>query len=156
MSRHVIQFSAAIDTETAMATIFSPASEPLDIDFLVLPDVSLLSLASTIEPLRAANRASGRDLYRRRLLSPDGRPVTTSGGLPVPVEARFDADDIRGALVVVAAFNIPIHAQPRLLAALRRVARRGIPVGGVEFGIAGARNGRAPERTPCDHALGGP
>ncbi len=130
-----------------MATIFSPASEPLDVDFLVLPDVSLLSLASTIEPLRAANRAAGRVLYRRRLLSPDGKPVTTSGGLPVPVEAPFDPDDVRGALIVVAAFNIPTHAQPRLLAALRRVARRGIPIGGVELGslvlaMAGLLNGR--------------
>ena len=130
-----------------MPNIFAPASEPLDIDFLVLPDVSLLSLASTIEPLRAANRAAGRVLFRRRLLSPDGKPVTTSGGMPIPVEAPFAPDDIREALVVVAAFNVPTHARPPLLAALRRVARRGIAIGGVESGslvlaMAGLLNGR--------------
>ncbi len=74
-----------------MHALFAPASEPLDIDFLVLPDVSLLSLAATIEPLRAANRVAGRVLYRRRLLSPDGRAVPTSGGLPIPVEAPFSS-----------------------------------------------------------------
>jgi len=130
-----------------MTTIFAPASEPLDIDFLVLPDVSLLSLASTIEPLRAANRAAGRVLFRRRLLSPDGKAVTTSGGMPIPVEAPFVPDDARDALVVVAAFNVPTHARPPLLAALRRVARRGVAIGGVESGslvlaMAGLLNGR--------------
>ncbi len=131
-----------------MSTLFAPASEPLDIDFLVLPDVSLLSLAATIEPLRAANRVAGRVLYRRRLLSPDGRAVPTSGGLPIPVEAPFSSDDARDCLVVVAAFNVATHARPPLLAALRRVARRSVTIGGVESGswvlaMAGLLNGRS-------------
>lgn len=135
-------------TKTAIPTIFAPAaSEPLDIDFLVLPDVSLMSLASTIEPLRAANRVAGRTLFRRRLLSPDGRAITTSGGMTIPVEAAFSADDPRDALMVVAAFNVPTHARRPLLAALRRVARRGVEIGGVESGslvlaMAGLLNGR--------------
>jgi AraC family transcriptional regulator, glycine betaine-responsive activator len=131
-----------------MPTIFAPASsEPLKIDFLVLPDVSLLSLASTIEPLRGANRMAGRTLFRRRLLSPDGNAVTTSGGIAVPVEATFSADHPRDALVVVAAFNAATHARRPLLAALRRVARRGTEIGGVESGslvlaVAGLLDGR--------------
>ena len=136
-------------SKTAISTVFAPAaSEPLNIDVLVLPDVSLLSLASTIEPLRAANRVAGRTLFRRRLLSPDGRAVITSGGMTIPVEAAFSADDPRDALVVVAAFNVPTHANRPLLAALRRVARRGIEIGGVESGslvlaMAGLLNGRS-------------
>ncbi|MGH8735658.1 MAG: GlxA family transcriptional regulator, partial [Burkholderiales bacterium] len=139
---------AVFETKTATATIFAPAaSEPLDVDFLVLPDVSLLSLASAIEPLRAANRVAGRTLFRRRLLSTDGSAVTTSGGMTIPVEGAFLADDPRDALVVVAAFNVPAHAPPPLLAGLRRVARRGIEIGGVESGslvlaMAGLLNGR--------------
>lgn len=135
------------ETRTAVPTIFAPASsEPLDIDFVVLPDVSLMSLASAIEPLRAANRVAGRTLFRRRLLSADGGAVTTSGGMTIPVEGAFSADDPRDALVVVAAFNVPTHARPPLLAALRRVARRGIAIGGVESGslvlaMAGLLNG---------------
>jgi AraC family transcriptional regulator, glycine betaine-responsive activator len=136
------------ETKTAISTIFAPAAaEPLDIDVLALPDVSLLSLASTIEPLRGANRVSGRTLFRRRLLSFDGLPVTTSGGMTIPVDAAFSTDDPRDALVVVAAFNVPVHAKRPLLAALRRVARRGIEIGGVESGslvlaMAGLLNGR--------------
>ncbi len=131
-----------------MQKLFAPASEPLAIDFLVLPDVSLLSLASTIEPLRAANRVAGRVLYRRRLLSPDGSPVLTSGGLPIPVEGRFSADEERDCLVVVAAFNAAKHARAPLLATLRSVARKGVAMGGIESGswvlaMAGLLNGRA-------------
>ncbi len=114
--------------------IFSPSNDRLDIDLLVLPDVSMLSLASTMEPLRAANRASGRALYRHRLLSPNGRPVMTSGQLPIPVESAFDPEDIRDALIIVASFNIFRHSTPELMAKLRRVARRGVPIGGVEAG----------------------
>ncbi|WP_119462836.1 GlxA family transcriptional regulator [Rhodospirillaceae bacterium SYSU D60014] len=126
--------------------IFSPSDDRLDVDLLVLPDASMLSLASTMEPLRAANRASGRTLYRYRLLSPDGRAVMTSGQLPIPVEAVFDPDDIRDTLIVVAAFNIFRHSTPALMAGLRRVARRGVPIGGVEAGawviaLAGLLNG---------------
>jgi transcriptional regulator GlxA family with amidase domain len=130
-----------------MQPLFTPASEPLDIDFLLLPDMSLLSLAATIEPLRAANRVAGRVLYRRRLLSPNGAAVPTSGGLAIPVEAKFSPDEPRDCLVVVAAFNVARHAPPPLLAALRRVARRGVAIGGVESGswvlaMAGLLNGR--------------
>jgi transcriptional regulator GlxA family with amidase domain len=130
-----------------MPALFATATEPLEIDLLVLPDVSLLSLASTMEPLRAANRVSGRSLYHWRLLSPDGRAVPTSGGLPIPVDGRFDPDEARGALVVVASFNVFDHSTPALLAGLRRVARSGTPIGGVESGswtlaLAGLLSGR--------------
>lgn len=130
-----------------MQSLFVPASEPLVIDFLVLPDVSMLSLASAIEPLRAANRVAGRTLFRRRLLSPDGAAVPTSGGVPIPVEAAFRAGDARDCLVVVAAFNVGTHARPPLLAALRHVARKGIALGGIESGswvlaMAGLLDGR--------------
>jgi transcriptional regulator GlxA family with amidase domain len=129
-----------------MDEIFAPASRPLRIDFLVLPEVSMLSLASTIEPLRAANRVSGQSLYERRLLSADGSPVMTSGGLPIPVEAKFTPHDARDCLVVVAAFNAIAHAPQPMLAALRRVARTGVTLGGVESGswvlaVAGLLNG---------------
>jgi transcriptional regulator GlxA family with amidase domain len=130
-----------------MNDLFAPTSEALDVDILVLPDVSLLCFASTIEPLRAANRVSARPIYRWRLLSADGAPVLTSSGLPVPVHGAFDPGTVPGALIVVASFNVFQHSTPALLAGLRRVARRGVPLGGVEAGawtlaLAGLLDGR--------------
>lgn len=128
-------------------TLFAPSRETLDGDILVLPGVSLLSLASTLDPLRGANRVAGRTLYRWRLLSPDGAPVATSSGLSLPVEGRFDPDQVHGVLILVAAFDALRHSTPDLLARLRRAARRGAAVGGVEAGawtlaLAGLLSGR--------------
>ena len=106
---------------------------PLVIDLLMVDGFSLMSLAATMEPLRAANRVAGRTLYDWRLLSPDGRAVLSSSGVPFPVSGPLDPEPARDALVVVAAFE----AQRRsagLVARLRATARAGVPVGGIESG----------------------
>ena len=68
--------------------IFQPSDRPLAVTLLILPDSSLLSVASTLDPLRAANRVTGRELYRWRLVSPEGTPPVTTCGLPIAVEIR--------------------------------------------------------------------
>ena len=40
----------------------SDGGGPAHIGFLLIPDFALLAYASAVEPLRAANRLSGRDL----------------------------------------------------------------------------------------------
>lgn len=62
------------------------STERLDIDLLVLPDTNLILIASVIEPLRGANRISGSELYRWRLLTPDGAPVPTTSHIAIPAE----------------------------------------------------------------------
>ncbi len=47
--------------------------------FLLLPKFSLLAFTSAVEPLRSANRLTGRPLYDWRLIS-GGGPVAASGG----------------------------------------------------------------------------
>jgi transcriptional regulator GlxA family with amidase domain len=106
---------------------------PSQIDVLLLPEFSLMSLAATVEPLRAANRVAGHELYRWRLLSKEGAATVTSSGIPIQVHGLFEADDKRDALIVVAAFNARRHAAS-ILAALRKAARRGVPIGGIESG----------------------
>jgi transcriptional regulator GlxA family with amidase domain len=117
-----------------MVSLFSPAeSRPYQIDVLVLPDFSLMSLAATVEPLRAANRASAQDLYHWRLLSPGGAPPVSSSGIPVMMHGSFEPDLRRDALFVVAAFHARHHAKP-VLRDLRHVARLQVPLGGIESG----------------------
>jgi AraC family transcriptional regulator, glycine betaine-responsive activator len=107
--------------------------QPLVIDMLMVDGFSLMSLAATMEPLRAANRVSGRALYDWRLVSPDGRPAVSSSGVPFPVSGPLDPKLARDGLIVVAAFE----AQRRgagLPARLRAVARARVPLGGIESG----------------------
>lgn len=109
------------------------AGEPARISVLLVDEFSLMSLAATVEPLRAANRVAAQTLYRWRLFSRDGAPVRTSSGIPVQMHGAFDADEPCDMLFVVAAFNADRQAGP-LVRALRRVARRGVPLAGIELG----------------------
>jgi transcriptional regulator GlxA family with amidase domain len=107
--------------------------QPAVLDLLVIDGFSLMSLAATLEPLRAANRVSGRTLYEWRLLSPSGRPVMSSSEVPFPVTGRLDTDTRRDALIVVAAFDAETHGAT-VLKSLRAVARNKVPLGGIESG----------------------
>ena len=111
----------------------APAQRPARIDILVLPEFSLMSLAAAVEPLRAANRAAAQALYAWRLCSAEGAPPASSSGIPIKVDGAFEVNTPRDALVVIAAFNARRHAAP-VLARLRRVARAGVPMGGIESG----------------------
>ena len=106
---------------------------PALVDVLLLPEFSLMSLAATVEPLRAANRVAAQELYRWRLLSCDAATVTSSSGLTLQADGRFAADEPRDVLIVVAAFNARRHATP-VLPGLRLLARRGARIGGIESG----------------------
>lgn len=118
-----------------MDALFPPPvdGQPRVIDILLLPQFSLLSLSATMEPLRAANRAGAQTHYRWRLLSTDGDVVPSTSQVPFPVHGRFDPEDDRDALIVVSAFNVYRYSRP-ILPGLRQVARKGVPLGGVEAG----------------------
>lgn len=114
--------------------MFETSFDPLEVTLLVLPDASLMSLAATLDPMRAANRLAGRPCYRYRVVSPDGQDPKTSSGLSVRVDGAFDPTLPCDLLVVVAAFRVFEHATPGLLRALRKAARRVPYVGGIEAG----------------------
>lgn len=115
-------------------TVLQPSGQPLTVTILVLPDASLMSMAATLDPMRAANRISGQQPYRWKVVSMDGGPVTTSCGLALQVDGRFAPRDDCDVLIVVAAFNVTRHASPGLLSSVRQAARRARMVGGVEAG----------------------
>ena len=79
--------------------IFEASEDPLDITLLVYPDASLMSLAATLDPMRAANRVAGRRIYRWRIVSMDGTPPATTCGLSIPVDGRFEPARRRDVLM---------------------------------------------------------
>lgn len=128
-------------------SIFAPAAGPLSLDLLVLPETSLLSLAAVMEPMRGANRVTGRELFRWRLLSPDGRMPESSSGMPIAISGVFDPATRADAAIVFSSFNVDLHGTRAVLAFLRGLGRRGLPLGGVEAGAwllarAGLLDGR--------------
>ena len=87
-------------------TIFQASDAPLSVDLWLLPEVSLLSLASVMEPMRGANRVAGRALFRWRLLSPDGGASESSSGLPLAVSGAVDPDTRADAVIVCGTLSV--------------------------------------------------
>lgn len=114
--------------------VFQRSDQPLKATILILHDASLMSVAATLDPMRAANRVSGQQPYRWWIVSVDGAPVRTSCGLALQVDGPLGAQGDCDLLIVVAAFNVAHHATPAMLATLRQAARRARMVGGIEAG----------------------
>jgi transcriptional regulator GlxA family with amidase domain len=110
------------------------SDRPVTVCFLVVPGFALMSYASALEPLRAANRLSGRDLYRWRHATPDGRPALSSSGLAItPDTAVGEREGIDWVSVVAAAEGATME-DAATLSWLRRLAKVGARLGGVSGG----------------------
>ena len=107
---------------------------PADISsvaFLLVPSFSMIAFSSAIEPLRLANRIEGHDTFSWRVLSADGRPVAASNGVELAVHGSFA--DLGGATAAVVCSGIDVQTfdHREMIARLRAVASRGVPVGAV-------------------------
>jgi len=110
--------------------------------FLTLPNYSLIAVANAIEPLRMANRLFGRDIYGWSVVSLDGRPVEASGGISLSPTIALDKLGSVDILFVCGGINVREAVSPLLLTALRRLAERRVPLGGLcTGGYALARAG---------------
>lgn len=114
--------------------MFENPDQPIEIDILAFADTTVILLASVIEPLRAANRIAGRTLYSWRLFSPDGRPVETTAGIPIPVEGAFSPGREDNPLFVVSSYNWRVHNTATVKMALSRAARHRTMIAGIESG----------------------
>lgn len=131
---------------TKTATIFAPSTAPLTIALLVLPQSSILEVASTLDPLRSANRHLGYEAYRWRVVSPDGQAVPLTCGIPLPSMGPLQSATSADALIVIAGFRQAEVATRPLIRDLRRMAPRFAAIGGIDAGAwvlarAGLLNG---------------
>ena len=115
------------------ATVFQADRAALRITVLLLANASLMCVASTIDPLRAANRIVGERLFDWRILSEDGAPPVTTSGLAVATEGVFEPTPC-DMLIVIGGFGTRDLKSRKLLAAVRAVARSARAFGGVEAG----------------------
>jgi transcriptional regulator GlxA family with amidase domain len=106
----------------------------MQIGFLLLADFSLMSYASAVEPLRAANRLAGRELYGWRHISVDGDAATASNGAQIRADHRIGERIDLDALFVCAGGNPARFSNQEVYRWLRTLARRGIAIGGVSGG----------------------
>lgn len=114
--------------------VFLPDTNPLDVTVLVFSGASLMCVASTIDPMRAANRVSGSILFKWRIVSLDGEPAMMTCGLPIAVSGSFDASVKGDMLLVIGGFGTSDIARTTFTANLRRAVHHYQMIGGIEAG----------------------
>ena len=102
--------------------------------FLLIPDFALLAYASAVEPLRAANRLSGRDFYRWSHVSIDGEPATASNGVSIRADHAVGTEASFDYVIVCAGGNPAVFRHAQTFAWLRNLARHRVRLGGVSGG----------------------
>ena len=118
----------------AARSIFVADRSTLTVTYLVLDGSSLMSVASAVDPLRAANRVAGQNCFDFKFVSLDGRPVVTTCGLPIAVSGALDPAQRCDLLVIVAGFGMSELKDRKSLATIRRAAGGARALGGIESG----------------------
>ncbi len=119
--------------------LFSPSTAPLAVTVLILPDCSMMSVACTLDPMRAANRLAPTPVFQWHIQTLDGHAVEMTCGLPIAAQSAFGektgttiADN--RILIIIAGFDSDQHAQKDTVARLARLASNFDFVGGIEAG----------------------
>jgi len=108
--------------------------QPQTVGLLLVPGFALMSYASVVEPLRAANLLAGSELYRWVHVSPGPAVVPASCGATVPCTAKA-GDRLKLDLLLVCAGGNPAAFRDRTtLSWLRKLAAQGLRIGGVSGG----------------------
>jgi AraC family carnitine catabolism transcriptional activator len=118
-------------------TLSQPPAERPDLGrfgFVLLPEFPLYALIPAIEALRIANQHGGRTLFDWRLISLDGTAVKACNGMSLTVDCGI-ADIPACPCVLIFAGNHPMqHFSRKLFSWLRKLARHGSVLGGVDTG----------------------
>jgi transcriptional regulator GlxA family with amidase domain len=118
----------------SQGSILSEPNKPLEIGFLVVDGFSMMCFANAVEPLRAANMILGERLFQRRIITPDGKPVSSSSNLSLladsAVAGKFSVD----WLFVISSYDYQKFLSKELLSAIRRLARPATIVAGLDTG----------------------
>lgn len=104
------------------------------VGFLLLPGFSLMSYASAVEPLRAANLLSGRPLYQWVNVALDGTEAVASSHVAFRADAKIGDKINLDWLLVCAGGNPAGFSDRKTLSWLRALARRGATLGGISGG----------------------
>ncbi|BCG83261.1 GlxA family transcriptional regulator [Mesorhizobium sp. 113-3-3] len=104
------------------------------VGFVLIPGFPMLSFASVIESLRAANVLSGKQLYRWSLISIDGHTVEASNNLRFAPDYSAGTDRHFDYLFVCAGGNPALFKHEPTFKWLKWLARQNTKIGGLSGG----------------------
>jgi transcriptional regulator GlxA family with amidase domain len=133
-------------------SIFATSDQPLRVTLLVLPDSSMMSLASALDTMRAANRIADRTLFEWQLTTLNGKAAHLTCGIPIAPDVVLDNSLAGDLLIIIAGFHQQRHAGPAHLRLIKRLAANYRAVGGIEAGSwIMARSGLLENRAATTH-----
>jgi AraC family transcriptional regulator, glycine betaine-responsive activator len=89
----------------------------------------MIALSNAVEPLRMANIVTGEPVYEWSIVSLDGQPARASNGLQLSPTIPLDEAARLDILFVCGGVDVQEVVTPKILAALRRLAERRVPLG---------------------------
>jgi len=114
-----------------MASATVTGRSPERFGFLLLPRFSALPFTSAMEPMRSANRLTGKPLYEWIVIGTDANPCVASSGLRVLPDKTIDEIDRIDNLIVVTGIDVERIEDRKVFNFLRRIARQGSRLGAV-------------------------
>ena len=115
-------------------SIFQTSQQKLQVNLLILPESSMMTLASTLDTMRAANRISGQELFEWSICTIDGKPASLTCGLGVNADQEINDQMSGDILIVISGFNHHLYINRARLGLIKRLASRHQLIGGVEAG----------------------
>jgi AraC family transcriptional regulator, glycine betaine-responsive activator len=97
--------------------------------FLTLPRYSMIALSNAVEPLRMANIITGQTAYEWSIVSLDGEPTPASNGLQLSPTVALEKAGVFDILFVCGVVGVQEAVSPKIIAALKRLAERRVPLG---------------------------
>ena len=102
--------------------------------FLLVPTFSMLGFVSAVEPLRVANRLSGRALYAWHVISVSGERVVANNGMQQSAEFTVAGAPVYETVVVCGAHEPQCFENAGVASWLRKMAAKGARLGAIETG----------------------
>lgn len=99
--------------------------------FVLLENFTMLSFACAIEPLRIANRLTGKQIYTWEIIGEGGQTITCSNGVTFALQRDLEETSRDDVILVCGGVDVQKATTKRLLNWLRREARRGVTLGGL-------------------------
>lgn len=133
-------------------TIFTASDQGIKVVLLIIPESSMMSLASTLDTMRAANRISNKVLFHWKIVTLDGEPADLTCGIPVTPDYSLSQGLDGDALFVIAGFNHQKYVNKKIQQLIKQVSRNFKLVGGIEAGSwILARCGLLNQKTATTH-----
>ena len=115
-------------------SLFATSDATLKVLILLLPQSSLMSLAATLDTMRAANRISRRRLFEWQVTTLDGEPAKLSCGQKIHPDTSFSEHCSGDLLICIASFGHQKYMQAQQLAIFKKQAKNFSYIGAVDSG----------------------